>query len=178
MTKIDQSTDNGKPDADATQTDTVSFGAGCFWQVEAEFRKIEGVVETAVGYEGGHVEDPTYEQVCSGRTGHAEVTQATFDPDRISFGELLQTFWRLHDPTQVDRQGPDVGSQYRSVIFYNSEQQRTEAEASKEAAQGGHRKPIATSVEPATGFYVAEDYHQCYLEKRHSGGLMGMLLGN
>ena len=159
-------------------TDTVSFGAGCFWQVEAAFRDVEGVTDTAVGYEGGSVPNPTYEQVCTGRTGHAEVTQVTFDPEKVSFDELLELYWKVHDPTQVDRQGPDIGTQYRSVIFFNSDDQRAAAEASKERQQAKHRKPIATSIEPATGFYMAEDYHQCYLEKRSSaGGLLSSLLG-
>lgn len=161
----------------APATAKVSFGAGCFWQVEAAFRELEGVVDTAVGYEGGTVANPTYEQVCTGTTGHAEVCQVSFDPARITFGELLRTFWRVHDPTQVDRQGPDVGSQYRSVIFFHNDEQRAEAEASKQAEQQRHREPIATTIEPATGFYMAEDYHQCYLEKRSSGGLIGTLLG-
>ncbi len=172
MTETEQS--NGR---DSAATEEVAFGAGCFWQVEAAFRELEGVVDTAVGYEGGHVENPTYEQVCTGATGHAEVCQVSFDPDRISFGELLQVYWKLHDPTQVDRQGPDIGTQYRSVIFYSGEEQREQAEASKEAEQKRHRKPIATTIEPATGFYMAEDYHQCYLEKRRGSGLLGMLTG-
>lgn len=164
--------------ADAARTDTVSFGAGCFWQVEEAFRALDGVVDTAVGYEGGHVPDPTYEQVCTGTTGHAEVTQVTFDPARVSFDELLDVYWKVHDPTQVDRQGPDVGTQYRSVIFTNSEEQKAAAEASREREQGRHSRQIATSIEPATGFYRAEEYHQCYLSKRREqGGLMNMLLG-
>ena len=172
MTKTTHSTE-----AEPTTTAKVSFGAGCFWQVEAAFREVEGVVDTAVGYEGGHVANPTYEQVCTGTTGHAEVCQVTYDPDRISFGELLQIYWRVHDPTQVDRQGPDIGSQYRSVIFFHSDEQRAEAEASMQAEGGRHRKPIATTIEPATGFYMAEDYHQCYLESRRGAGLIGTLLG-
>jgi peptide-methionine (S)-S-oxide reductase len=172
MTDTDESTGTTPP-----TTKTVSFGAGCFWQVEAAFRELEGVVDTAVGYEGGTVENPTYEQVCTGTTGHAEVCRVTYDPGRISFGELLRTYWGVHDPTQVDRQGPDVGSQYRSVIFFSDEEQRAEAEASKQAEQQRHPRPIATTIEPATGFYMAEDYHQCYLEKRGSGGLIGTLLG-
>lgn len=175
MTETEQSKGRPKPET----TETVAFGAGCFWQVEAAFREIDGVLATAVGYEGGDVPDPTYEQVCTGRTGHAEVTQVTFDPATVSFRELLDVYWKVHDPTQVDRQGPDVGTQYRSVIFVNSDEQKAEAEASKQAEQEHHRKPIATSIEPATGFYEAEDYHQCYLDKRQGsgGGLMGMLLG-
>ncbi|MGB6423770.1 MAG: peptide-methionine (S)-S-oxide reductase MsrA [Solirubrobacterales bacterium] len=162
----------------AATTEKVSFGAGCFWQIEAAFRQVEGVTETAVGYEGGRVPNPTYEQVCTGGTGHAEVCEITYDPDLISFGELLKIYWRIHDPTQLDRQGPDIGSQYRSVIFFQSDEQRAEAEASKEAEQARHRKPIATTIEPATGFYMAEEYHQCYLENRRgAGGLIGTLLG-
>ena len=118
------------------KTDTVSFGAGCFWQVEAAFREVEGVTDTAVGYEGGSVPNPTYEQVCTGATGHAEVTQVTFDPEKVSFDELLELYWKVHDPTQVDRQGPDIGTQYRSVIFTNSDEQKAAAEASKERQAG------------------------------------------
>lgn len=169
-------TEHSRDEAPA-RTEKASFGAGCFWQVEAAFREVEGVVDTAVGYEGGHVANPTYEQVCTGETGHAEVCQVTYDPERVSFGELLARYWQMHDPTQVDRQGPDIGSQYRSVIFVHSDEQRAEAEASRRAEQERHRKPIATTIEPATGFYMAEDHHQCYLQKRRSGGLMGMLLG-
>lgn len=176
MTESDGSTPQS-PDEPA-RTETVSFGAGCFWQVEAAYRELAGVVDTAVGYEGGHVPNPTYEQVCTGTTGHAEVAQVTYDPERISLDELLEVYWRIHDPTQVDRQGPDVGTQYRSVIFYADETQKRTAEASKVAEQAKYKQPIATSIEPATGFYRAEEYHQCYLEKRRgSGGLLGSLLG-
>ena len=159
------------------ETEVATFGAGCFWKPEAVFRETEGVVDTAVGYEGGHVDNPTYEQVCTGRTGHAEVVRVTFDPDRISYGEILQTFWRIHDPTHVNRQGPDVGDQYRTVIFTHSPEQAEKAEASKTAEQARHSEPIATLIEPATGFFMAEEYHQCYLEQRRSGGLLGQLLG-
>jgi len=172
MTKTAHSTET-----EPTATETVSFGAGCFWQVEAAFREVEGVTDTAVGYEGGNLPNPTYEQVCTGATGHAEVCQVTYDPDRVSFGELLQIYWKVHDPTQMNRQGPDIGTQYRSVIFFHNDAQRAEAEASKEAEQQRHRKPIVTTIEPATGFYMAEDYHQCYLESRRGGGLIGSLLG-
>ena len=137
MTKTAHSTEI-EPNA----TEKVGFGAGCFWQVEAAFREVEGVTDTAVGYEGGNLPNPTYEQVCTGATGHAEVCQVTYDPDRISFGELLQIYWKVHDPTQMNRQGPDIGTQYRSVIFFHSDAQRAEAEASKEAVQQRHRKPI------------------------------------
>src|SRR5215213_6295316 len=113
---------------ESLNTETATFGAGCFWQVEMAYKETEGVVETAVGYEGGHVDNPTYEQVCTGTTGHAEVTQVTFDPDKVSYEELLDEFWRMHDPTQGDRQGPDVGNQYRSVIFFHSPEQQAAAE--------------------------------------------------
>jgi peptide-methionine (S)-S-oxide reductase len=158
----------------AARTETASFGAGCFWQPEMAFRDLDGVIDTAVGYEGGHVDNPTYEQVCTGTTGHAEVTQVTFDPDRVSYEDLVEAFWRMHDPTQVDRQGPDMGSQYRSVIFTMGPEQEAVARASKERAQERFSEPIATSIEPTTGFWRAEEYHQCYLQKRQ-GGLSGML---
>jgi peptide-methionine (S)-S-oxide reductase len=159
----------------SSQTEKATFGAGCFWQVEAAFREMDGVVDTKVGYEGGHVDHPTYEQVCSGTTGHAEVCQVEFDPEKISYDELLNKFWGVHDPTQVNRQGPDVGDQYRTVIFFHSPEQEAAAEASKERVQTRVSKPVATSLEPATGFWEAEEYHQCYLEKRSEGGMMGIL---
>ena len=145
-----------------------TFGAGCFWGVEARFAEIPGVIDTAVGYEGGDLEHPTYKEVCTDRTGHAEVVDVTFDPTRVSFDSLLDTFFALHDPTQVNRQGPDWGSQYRSVVFAHSDEQ---AQLAKEKiaelnASGAYRKPIATKVEPATMFWKAEEYHQRYLEKR------------
>ena len=145
-----------------------TFGAGCFWGVEAAFRQLEGVTATRVGYSGGHSESPTYEDVCSHTTGHAEVVEVTYDPERISYEELLDVFWRKHDPTQLNRQGWDVGDQYRSVIFVHDEEQRAAAERSKSEldASGRYRKPIVTAIEPAQTFYVAEDYHQQYLEKR------------
>jgi peptide-methionine (S)-S-oxide reductase len=159
-------------------TEIATFGAGCFWQVEMAFRELDGVVETAVGYEGGTVDNPTYEQVCSGTTGHAEVCQVSFDPARISYDQLLDVFWRVHDPTQVNRQGPDVGDQYRTVVFTHSPEQETAANASRDRVQERLGKPVATSIEPATGFWRAEEYHQCYLDKRRSGaGLLGQLLG-
>jgi peptide-methionine (S)-S-oxide reductase len=161
---------------DPDRLEHATFGAGCFWKPEAAFREVPGVVETAVGYEGGHVEHPTYEQVCSGNTGHAEVTRVTFDPAQVSYEQLLEMFWGIHDPTQVDRQGPDVGSQYRTVIFFHSPEQERAAEASKAAVAARHRRPVATSIEPATGFWEAEEYHQCYVERR-SSGLLGSLLG-
>ena len=165
-------------DEHGPETEVATFGAGCFWQVEQAFRELDGVVETAVGYEGGTTESPTYEQVCSGTTGHAEVCRVTFDPGRISYGELLDVFWRIHDPTQLNRQGPDVGDQYRTVIFTHSPEQEREASASRERVAARLDRPVATSIEPATGFWRAEEYHQCYLDKRVSGsGLIGQLLG-
>jgi peptide-methionine (S)-S-oxide reductase len=145
-----------------------TFGAGCFWGVEATFRQIEGVTATAVGYSGGTTENPTYEQVCTDRTGHAEVVQVEYDPARVSYGALLDVFWDAHDPTTLNRQGPDVGRQYRSAIFYHSEQQKAAAEASKQEqdASGRFRLPIVTRIEPAGPFWGAEEYHQQYLEKR------------
>jgi peptide-methionine (S)-S-oxide reductase len=143
-----------------------TFGAGCFWQVEAVFRQTDGVIATRVGYLGGTVERPSYEQVCTDRTGHAEVVEVDFDPERISYDELLDVFWGLHDPTQRNRQGPDVGTQYRSAIFFHGPGQEEEALASRARWQSRVRKPIATEITPATQFWPAEDYHQRYLEKR------------
>jgi peptide-methionine (S)-S-oxide reductase len=146
--------------------ETAAFGAGCFWQVEVEFRNTPGVLDAVVGYMGGELENPTYEQVCTDRTGHAEVVEVKFDPDEVSYDELLEVFWRLHDPTQLNRQGPDIGTQYRSAIFVYSDEQRQAAEASKERAQASFDKPIMTTIEPASAFWRAEEYHQRYLEKR------------
>lgn len=149
-------------------TERATFGAGCFWGVEAAFRQVEGVVATAAGFSGGDLENPSYRDVCSGTTGHAEVVQVDFDPARVSYEQLLDVFWENHDPTQLNRQGPDVGSQYRSVVFYHSEAQRLAAEISKQtlADSGRYQSAIVTSIEPASTFYLAEDYHQQYLEKR------------
>jgi peptide-methionine (S)-S-oxide reductase len=145
-----------------------TFAAGCFWGVEATFRRASGVGSTAVGYEGGHQENPTYQQVCTGRTGHAEVVEVDYDPDVVSYEELLELFWDSHDPTTLDRQGPDVGSQYRSAIFFHDPKQQRAARISKEKleASGKHRSPIVTEIVPATAFYRAEEYHQQYLEER------------
>jgi peptide-methionine (S)-S-oxide reductase len=145
-----------------------TFGAGCFWGVEARFAETPGVLDTAAGYEGGDLEHPTYKEVCTDRTGHAEVVDVTFDPSRVSYDTLLDTFFALHDPTQVNRQGPDWGSQYRSVIFARTDEQMQQAKAKIDElnASGAYRKPIATKVEPATTFWKAEEYHQRYLEKR------------
>ena len=145
-----------------------SFGAGCFWGVEAAFRELPGVRETAVGYQGGDLKNPTYEDVCSGRTGHAEVVHVEYDPADTSYEKLLELFWAEHDPTTPNRQGPDVGTQYRSVIFYYTPAQKEAAEASKaKLEKNGHfRRPIVTQILPAPDFYRAEEYHQRYLEKR------------
>jgi peptide-methionine (S)-S-oxide reductase len=145
-----------------------TFGAGCFWGVEARFAEMPGVLDTAVGYEGGNLEHPTYKEVCTDRTGHAEVVEVTFDPSRLSYDTLLDAFFAMHDPTQLNRQGPDFGSQYRSVIFANTDDQAAQARAkiAELNATGAYRKPIATTVEPATVFWKAEEYHQRYLEKR------------
>lgn len=144
------------------------FAAGCFWGVEAAFRQIEGVTETEVGYSGGHTENPTYKQVCTGTTGHAEVVRVFFDPEKVSYEQLLEVFWNCHDPTQLNRQGPDVGTQYRSAIFYLNDEQARAAEESKRAlAQSGrYPRKIVTQVDAAGPFYRAEEYHQQYLEKR------------
>jgi peptide-methionine (S)-S-oxide reductase len=145
-----------------------TFGAGCFWGVEAAFRQVPGVTDTAVGYSGGQTENPTYHDVCSHGTGHAEVVQVEYDPARVSYEQLLDVFWENHDPTQLDRQGPDVGDQYRSAIFFHTPAQEAAARASKESLDKAarFRRPIVTQVVPAATFYRAEDYHQRYLEKR------------
>jgi peptide-methionine (S)-S-oxide reductase len=145
-----------------------TFGAGCFWGVEARFAEIPGVIDSAVGYAGGELEHPTYKEVCTDRTGHAEVVNVTFDPSRVSYDTLLDAFFSLHDPTQLNRQGPDFGSQYRSVVFTHSGEQMQQARAKIDElnASGAYRKPIVTKVEPATTFWRAEEYHQRYLEKR------------
>lgn len=145
-----------------------TFAAGCFWGVEAAFRNMEGVKATRVGYIGGHLDDPTYQSVCTGKTGHAEAVEVSYDATNVSYEQLLNLFWQKHNPTTYHRQGPDVGSQYRSVIFFHNEEQGKEAQASKEALakSGRFTNPIVTEIVPAETFYEAEDYHQQYLEKR------------
>ena len=143
-----------------------TFGAGCFWHVEAKFREIPGVTSTRVGYAGGSVANPTYEQVCSHSSGHAEVVEVEFDPEVASYGRLLTEFWTMHDPTQLNRQGPDVGSNYRSIIITHDSEQRELAEASKTALAERSAKPIVTEIEAATVFWPAEEYHQQYFEKK------------
>ncbi len=149
-------------------TQKATFGAGCFWQVEAVFRQVRGVVATQVGYMGGTLEDPEYYDVCTGMTGHAEVVEVEYDPTRVSYEELLDVFWNNHDPTTRNRQGPDVGTQYRSVIFYHTPEQQAAAIASKEQLERAGRlsRPIVTEIVPAATFNRAEEYHQQYLEKR------------
>jgi len=149
-------------------TEKATFGAGCFWGVEETFRKVPGVTSTAVGYTGGTLENPTYEDVCTDRTGHAEVVQVEYDPARVSYDQLLDVFWANHDPTTLNRQGPDEGAQYRSAIFYHTPAQKAAAEASRDRQQKGgrFRRPIVTEIAPAAPFYRAEEYHQRYLEKR------------
>ena len=147
---------------------TATFAAGCFWGVEAAFRQVPGVTATRVGYTGGTTTNPTYKQVCTDRTGHAEAVEVSYDPARVSYDDLLRVFWENHDPTQRNRQGPDIGTQYRSAIFYHDSEQEAAARASKERLErsGAHKRPIVTEIVPAQTFYQAEDYHQQYLEKR------------
>ena len=145
-----------------------TFGAGCFWGVEVAFRNVPGVKDALVGYLGGTLANPTYKDVCTGRTGHAEVVQVQYDPREVSYDRLLEVFWENHDPTTLNRQGPDVGTQYRSAIFYHTPEQKAAAEASRARleASGKLRRPVVTEITPASTFYAAEDYHQRYLEKR------------
>jgi peptide-methionine (S)-S-oxide reductase len=145
-----------------------TFAAGCFWGVEATFRQIPGVIATRVGYTGGEMQNPTYKDVCTDRTGHAEAVEVEYDPTKVAYEQLLKAFWENHDPTQLNRQGPDFGSQYRSAIFYHSREQEQLARASKQAREksGEYRRPVVTQVVPQATFYEAEDYHQQYLEKR------------
>ena len=144
-----------------------TFAAGCFWGIEAAFRRVDGVTDVWVGYAGGSTQNPTYEQVCTGQTGHAEVVEVDFDAEKVSYDELLDVFWNIHDPTQLNRQGPDVGTQYRTEVFYHDEAQKQAAKVSKEKqeASGRHSDPIVTEVTEATDFWIAEDYHQRYFEK-------------
>jgi peptide-methionine (S)-S-oxide reductase len=144
-----------------------TFGAGCFWGIEAAFRKVPGVLSTSVGYAGGSFNNPTYKDVCSGETGHAEVVQIEYDPSRVSYEELLDVFWNIHDPTTLNRQGPDIGTQYRSAILFHNPEQEAAARASKEKLQssGRFKKPVVTEITPASEYYRAEEYHQRYFEK-------------
>lgn len=145
-----------------------TFAAGCFWGVEAAFRQVKGVTSTRVGYTGGSFKNPSYKDVCSGKTGHAESVEIEYDPSQVSYEQLLDVFWKIHDPTTLNRQGPDVGIQYRSAIFYHSDEQKSAAITSKERLSQNsiHKRPIVTEIRPASEFYPAEEYHQQYLEKR------------
>jgi peptide-methionine (S)-S-oxide reductase len=153
------------------ETATATFAAGCFWGVEATFRRVPGVVSTTVGYTGGTYDNPTYEDVCTGRTGHAEAVEVIYDPSEVSYEHLLEVFWNNHDPTTLNRQGPDIGSQYRSAIFYHSPEQEAAARTSKEELEqsGRYKRPIVTEITPASTFYQAEEYHQQYFDKRGVG---------
>jgi len=149
-------------------SEIATFGAGCFWGVEAAFQRVPGVIDTAVGYSGGVKPNPTYQDVCTDETGHAEVVQVTYDPAKVPYAQLLDVFWQAHDPTQVNRQGPDFGTQYRSAIFFHSPEQEAAAKKSRAALDAGGKlkRPIATEITPASTFYRAEEYHQKYLQKR------------
>lgn len=153
------------------QTDVATFAAGCFWGVEDRFRRMPGVIEVVSGYTGGHADHPDYQAVCSGTTGHAEAVELRFDPDRIDFEALVRAFFAMHDPTTPNRQGPDVGTQYRSAIFTHGDEQRETAERVKGEIQATLDRPIVTEITPASAFWPAEDYHQRYLEKRRAGVL-------
>lgn len=168
MNPVLTSTGHSAP-APEVKLQTATFGAGCFWGVEQRFRETPGVVATAVGYAGGKIDKPTYKLVCSDTTGHAEVVQIQFDPSKVSYEQVIQVFWDNHNPTTLNRQGPDVGSQYRSVVFFHDDEQKAIAEKTKQAVAASGKwgtKPIVTEIVPAVTFYAAEDYHQQYLEKR------------
>lgn len=158
-----------------------TFAAGCFWGIEAAFAELDGVTATSVGYTGGQAENPTYEQVCSGMTGHAEAVRVDYDPDKVSYDDLLALFWETHDPTTLNRQGPDVGSQYRSAIFvHDAEQEAAAREMKRRLDEAGHfGRPIVTEISPAAAYWLAEDYHQKYDQKRHQSGgdFLARLLG-
>ena len=157
--------------AQEKKIERATFGAGCFWGIEETFREVRGVVDTAVGFMGGSTENPTYPDVCTGKTGHTEVVQVTYDPGEVSYRDLLNVFWNVHDPTTLNRQGPDIGTQYRSVIFYHTTEQEAEARASRAAVEqsGRFRRHVVTAIEPAGTFWRAEEYHQQYFAK-HGGG--------
>ncbi|HNV38367.1 MAG: methionine sulfoxide reductase A [Euryarchaeota archaeon ADurb.Bin009] len=157
--------------AQEKKIERATFGAGCFWGIEETFREVRGVVDTAVGFMGGSTENPTYPDVCTGKTGHTEVVQVTYDPGEVSYRDLLNVFWNAHDPTTLNRQGPDIGTQYRSVIFYHTTEQEAEARASRAAVEqsGRFRRHVVTAIEPAGTFWRAEEYHQQYFAK-HGGG--------
>jgi peptide-methionine (S)-S-oxide reductase len=149
----------------AAKTERITFGGGCFWCIEAVFQRLKGVEKVVSGYAGGHDPNPTYKAVCEGTTGHAEVVQLEFDPSKVSYEKLMEVFWAAHDPTTLNRQGNDVGTQYRSIVLYENDQQKSAAEQSKAIAQKGFKEPIVTEIVPLTKFYVAEDYHQNYFNE-------------
>jgi peptide-methionine (S)-S-oxide reductase len=161
---------NGGAETNPSKTDTIVLGGGCFWCVEAVYERIEGILDAVSGYAGGSVKNPTYEQVSTGRTGHAEVVQLTYDPAKITLEKILEIFWKAHDPTTPNRQGADVGTQYRSIILYKNETERRVAEESKRKAQSSFRSPIVTEIVPLTDFYRAEEYHQDYYRKNPYAG--------
>jgi peptide-methionine (S)-S-oxide reductase len=177
-TGCSQSTNANQTSMESNQTSTMgtnatefaTFGGGCFWCMEAEYQKVPGVVHITSGFAGGHTENPTYKQVCTGDTGHAEVTQIEFDPQKVSYEKLLNDFWDAHDPTTLNRQGADAGTQYRSVILYSSDAQKVAAEKSKAAAQSRFKDPIVTEIVPLKKFYAAEDYHQNYYNDNPNEG--------
>lgn len=152
-----------------------TFAAGCFWQVEAEFRKVKGVINAFVGYSGGKTKNPTYKEVCSSTTGHTETIQIEYDPKKVKYEELLDTFWKIHDPTTLNKQGLDIGTQYRSAIFYHNENQKKAAIESKKKAQKKFKNKIVTEIKPTKEFYKAEEYHQKYLEKNKIANLLNKL---
>ena len=152
-----------------------TFAAGCFWHVEEEFRTVKGVIDTKVGYTGGNMKKPTYEKVCTDETGHAEAIEVTFDPKIVSYEELLNVFWKMHDPTQINRQGPDIGTQYRSAIFYHNEKQKRAAEKSKKEQQKKLKNRIATEIVSVKDFYKAEEYHQRYMEKMRNNPIKRLI---
>ena len=160
-----------------TEKKKATFAAGCFWGVESSFRQLDGVIDATVGYTGGHIKNPTYEMVCSDRSGHAEALEVEFDPSVVSYDTLLDVFWEIHDPTTINRQGPDFGSQYRSAIFYHDESQRRAAEASLKRAAHLFEDPIVTEITPASEFYPAEEYHQRYYERMGLPNLCAIHVG-
>lgn len=168
MGNSDEKADADAEKAEPRQTEVATLGAGCFWCTEAVFARLPGVLSAKSGYAGGSVDNPTYKQICRGDTGHAEVTKITFDPAKLTFGKLLDMFWLIHDPTTLNRQGADVGTQYRSVIFYHSEEQKNVAESSKKAAAAKFEDPIVTEITAAPVFYPAEDYHHDYYTRNKS----------
>jgi len=176
-TGCSQSTNTNQTSMDSNETsrptgptELATFGGGCFWCMEAEYQKVPGVVHITSGFAGGHTENPTYKDVCTGDTGHAEVTQIEFDPQKVSYEKLLKYFWDAHDPTTLNRQGADTGTQYRSIILYSNEAQKAAAEKSKAEAQSRFRDPIVTEIVPLKKFYAAEDYHQNYYNDNRTAG--------